>query len=51
MISVENPISIGLKGVKLQIIKEIQISRQITICGQKHGYFNPSTTALVVFVP
>ena len=34
MKSVENPISIGLKGVKLQIIKEIQISRQMTIYGQ-----------------
>ena len=34
MISVENPILIGLKGVKLQIIKEIQISHQMTIYGQ-----------------
>ena len=51
MISVENPISIGLKGVKLQIIKEIQISRQMTIYGQNQGYFNPSTTAFVIFVP
>ena len=31
MISGENLISIGQKGVKLHLIKEIQISRQITI--------------------
>ena len=27
----ENPISIGQNGVKLQLIEEIQISRQFTI--------------------
>ena len=34
MISSENPISIGQKYVKLQLIKEIQISRQMTTYGQ-----------------
>ena len=34
MISGGNPISIGEKGVKLHLIKEIQISRQMTIYGQ-----------------
>ena len=34
MISGENPISIGEKDVKLQLIKEIQISRQMTTYGQ-----------------
>ena len=35
----ENPISIGQNGVKLQLIEEIQISRQFTIYGQIWGYF------------
>ena len=39
MISGENPISIGQNGVKLQLIEEIQISRQFTIYGQIWGYF------------
>ena len=37
MISGENPISIGWKGAKLHLIKEIQISRQMTIYGQNLG--------------
>ena len=35
----ENPISIGKNGVKLQAIKEIQISRHMTINGQTLGVF------------
>ena len=34
MISGENLISIGYNGVMLQVIKEIQISRHMTIYGQ-----------------
>ena len=40
MISGENPISIGQKYVKLQLIKEIQISRQMTTYGQNQGILN-----------
>ena len=40
MISGENPISIGENGAKLQVIKEIQISRHMTIYGQTLGVFN-----------
>ena len=39
MISGENPISIVWKGAKLHLIKEIQISRQMTIYGQTLGVF------------
>ena len=39
MISGENPISVGWKGAKLHLIKEIQIFRQITIYGQTLGVF------------
>ena len=39
MISGENPISIGENGAKLQVIKEIQISRHRTIYGQALGVF------------
>ena len=39
MISGENPISIGWKDAKLHLIKEIQISRQMTIYGQTLGVF------------
>ena len=39
MISGENPISIGENGAKLQVIKEIQISRHMTIYGQALGVF------------
>ena len=39
MISGENSISIGWNGAKLQIIKEIQISRHMTIYGQTLGVF------------
>ena len=39
MISGENPISIGWNGAKLQVIKEIQISRHMTIYGQTLGVF------------
>ena len=35
----ENPISIRQNGEKLQQIKQIQISRQMTIYGQIYGYF------------
>ena len=35
----ENPMSKGLNGVKLQVIKEIQISRRMTIYGQTLGVF------------
>ena len=35
----ENLISIGQKGVKLQLIKKIQISRHMTIYGQTLGVF------------
>ena len=35
----ENPISIGKNCVKLQAIKEIQISRHMTIYGQTLGVF------------
>ena len=35
----ENPISIGKNGVKLQAIKEIQISRHMIIYGQTLGVF------------
>ena len=34
MISGENPLSIGWKDVKLQLIKEIKIYSQMTIYGQ-----------------
>ena len=34
MISGENPISIEWKGVQLQLIKEIQVSCQMTTYGQ-----------------
>ena len=34
MISGENPISIEWKGVQLQLIKEIQVSCQMTTCDQ-----------------
>ena len=34
MISGENPISIGWKGVQLQLIKEIQVSCQMTTYSQ-----------------
>ena len=34
MISGENPLSMGWKGVQLQLIKEIQVSYQMTIHGQ-----------------
>ena len=39
MISGENPVSIGWKGAKLHLIKEIQISRQMIIYGQTLGVF------------
>ena len=39
VITVENPISIGWNGAKLQVIKEIQISRHMTINGQTLGVF------------
>ena len=39
MISGENPVSVGQNGVESQVIKEIQISRQMTIYGQKLGGF------------
>ena len=39
MISDENPNSIGWKGAKLHLNKEIQISRQMTIYGQTLGFF------------
>ena len=48
MISGENPISIGQKGVKLQLIKEIQISRHMTICGQTLGVFKRETIENIV---
>ena len=35
----ENPMSKGLNGVKLQVIKEIHISRCMTIYGQTLGVF------------
>ena len=35
----ENPISIGWNAVKLQLIKEIQISRHMTIYRQNLGVF------------
>ena len=37
MISGVNPISIGQNGEELQVIKEIQISRHMTIYGQNLG--------------
>ena len=40
----ENPISIGKNGVKLQAIKEIQISRHMTIHGQTLGVFKRKNT-------
>ena len=39
MISGENLISFGYNGVKLQVIKEIQISRHMTRYGQTLGVF------------
>ena len=39
MISGENPISIGWKGVQLQLIKEIQVSCQMTTYGQNWECF------------
>ena len=39
MISDENPISIGWKGVQLQPIKEIQVSCQMTTYGQNWECF------------
>ena len=39
MISGEKLISIGQKGAKLPLIKEIQISRHMTIYGQTLGVF------------
>ena len=39
----ENLISIGQQGVKLQLIKEIQISRHMTIYGQTLGVFKRET--------
>ena len=35
----ENPISIGKGGLELQVIKEIHISRHMTIFGQNVGRF------------
>ena len=49
MISGENPISIGQKYVKLQLIKEIQISRQMTIYGHEAG--NLSSLITCNFTP
>ena len=39
MISSENPISIEWNGVEWQLIKEIQISRHMTLYGQTLGVF------------
>ena len=39
MFSDENPISIGWKGVQLQLIKEIQVSCQMTTYGQNWERF------------
>ena len=35
----ENPISIGQNGVRLQLIKQNQIYRQMTIYGPNQGHF------------
>ena len=39
MISGENPILIGQNSVELQLVKELQISRRMTIYGQNLGGF------------